>query len=34
LAKEGEKRNIRVNCIAPLAGTRMTATVMPAEVLE
>jgi len=34
LAKEGEKRNIRVNCIAPLAGTRMTATVMPAEVVE
>jgi 3-hydroxyacyl-CoA dehydrogenase/3a,7a,12a-trihydroxy-5b-cholest-24-enoyl-CoA hydratase len=24
LAKEGEKRNIKVNCIAPLAGTRMT----------
>lgn len=34
MAKEGEKRNIRVNCIAPLAGTRMTATVMPAEVVE
>jgi NAD(P)-dependent dehydrogenase (short-subunit alcohol dehydrogenase family) len=34
LAKEGEKRNIRSNCIAPLAGTRMTATVMPAEVVE
>lgn len=34
LAKEGEKRNIRINCIAPLAGTRMTATVMPAEVVE
>lgn len=34
LAKEGAKRNIRVNCIAPLAGTRMTATVMPAEVVE
>ena len=34
LAKEGEKRNIRANCIAPLAGTRMTATVMPAEVVE
>lgn len=34
LAKEGEKRNIRVNCIAPLAGTRMTATVMPKEVVD
>lgn len=34
LAKEGEKRNIRSNCIAPLAGTRMTATVMPEEVLK
>ena len=34
LAKEGEKRNIRANCIAPLAGTRMTATVMPEEVLS
>lgn len=34
LAKEGDKRNIKVNCVAPLAGTRMTATVMPAEVVE
>lgn len=34
LAKEGEKRNIRVNCIAPLAGTRMTETVMPKEVVD
>lgn len=34
LAKEGEKRNIRTNCIAPLAGTRMTATVMPEEVVK
>merc|ERR1740117_1498086 len=34
LAKEGEKRNIKANCIAPLAGTRMTATVMPKEVVD
>jgi len=34
LAKEGEKRNIKVNCIAPMSGTRMTATVMPPEAIE
>jgi len=34
IAKEGEKRNIKCNCIAPLAGTRMTATVMPKEVID
>merc|ERR1711934_1262607 len=34
LAKEGAKRNIRANCIAPLAGARMSAAVMPQEVVE
>lgn len=34
LAKEGEKRNIKVNSIAPVAGTRMTETVMPKELVD
>ena len=34
LAIEGKSRNIHVNTIAPLAGTRMTATVMPPELVE
>ena len=34
MAKEGEKRNIKVNSIAPFAGTRMTETVMPKELIE
>ncbi|KND01081.1 uncharacterized protein SPPG_04173 [Spizellomyces punctatus DAOM BR117] len=33
LAREGEKKNIRVNTIAPLAASRMTETVMPPEIL-
>lgn len=33
LAKEGEKKNIRVNTIAPLAASRMLETVMPPDVL-
>jgi len=34
LAREGAKKNIKVNCIAPLAASRMTETVMPKEMLE
>jgi len=34
LAKEGEKRNIKTNSICPVAGTRMTETVMPKELVE
>jgi len=34
LAIEGKQRNINVNTIAPIAGSRMTATVMPPELLE
>jgi multifunctional beta-oxidation protein len=34
LAKEGLKYNILANAIAPVAASRMTATVMPPDVLE
>jgi NAD(P)-dependent dehydrogenase (short-subunit alcohol dehydrogenase family) len=33
LSIEGAKHGIRVNCLAPTAATRMTAELMPAEVL-
>jgi NAD(P)-dependent dehydrogenase (short-subunit alcohol dehydrogenase family) len=34
LKLEGAKDNIKVNAIAPVAGTRMTENLMPANVLE
>ncbi len=34
LAIEGEKHNIRVNCLAPSAATRMTAGIVPPAVFE
>jgi 3-hydroxyacyl-CoA dehydrogenase/3a,7a,12a-trihydroxy-5b-cholest-24-enoyl-CoA hydratase len=34
LAKEGDKKNIRVNTVCPFAGTRMTETVLPKEVVD
>lgn len=34
LAVEGERANIMVNCVAPLAGTRMTETILPKEIVQ
>ena len=33
LALEGERRNIRVNCLAPSAATAMTEAILPPEAL-
>jgi NAD(P)-dependent dehydrogenase (short-subunit alcohol dehydrogenase family) len=34
LCMEGAKYDIRVNCLAPTAATRMTEDIMPAEILQ
>jgi NAD(P)-dependent dehydrogenase (short-subunit alcohol dehydrogenase family) len=34
LAKEGEKHNILVNCVVPVARSKMTETVLSSEILQ
>lgn len=33
LAREGDNRNIKVNCICPIAGTQMTETILPKSIV-
>lgn len=34
LSKEGAKKNIKANCIAPIAASRMMGTVMPEDIMK
>lgn len=34
LALEGARGNVRINCVAPLAASRMTATVLPKDLID
>jgi len=34
LAIEGRSKNVQVNAIAPIVGSRMTETTLPADILD